>query len=76
MRFTSLLCPEQSTTTFPLLNSGVPFKKQLIVFRHAVFCVLWNPVQMLLNNYFNCAHGYSVQSRDEFSKAVFVDCVL
>lgn len=52
-------------------------KRQLIPFRHAVFCVLWSPVQTLLNNYLNCVHyDCSVQSWDEFAKVTFVDCVL
>lgn len=58
-------------------SSGVPFKRQLIPFRHAVVCVLWSPVQTLLNNYLNCVHyGCSAQSWDEFAKVIFVDCVL
>lgn len=56
-------CLSQSTTALPLVNSGVPFKRQLVPFRHAVFCVLWSPVQTLLNNYLNCVHyDCSVQS--------------
>lgn len=50
-------------------------KRQLIPFLHAVFCVLWSPVQTLLNNYLNCVHyDCSVQSWDEFAKVIFVDC--